>query len=105
MAELSLYRGEKSKVKNFPLKDGQVLIGTISNKTAAIYIDILNKAKELIRVEIDLSEYEERILSLEIEIDLINRFITDNVTYTVFQTTDGVNIITNNNEIILFDEK
>lgn len=105
MAELSLYRGEKSKVKDYPIKDGQVLIGTISDKTAAIYIDTLNKAKELIRVEIDLSEYIERIESLEIAIELMNRSITDNLAYTVLQTQDGINIITNNAErIICADE-
>lgn len=105
MAELSLYRGEKSKVKNLPLKDGQVLIGTISDETAAIYIDTLNKAKELIRVEIDLTEYIERIESLEIAIELMNRSITENLAYTVIQTTDGINIITSNDErIICADE-
>lgn len=105
MAELSLYRGEKSKVKNHPLKDGQVLIGTISDKTAAIYIDTLNKAKELIRVEIDLIECIERIESLEIAIELMNRSITENLAYTVLQTTDGINIITSNDErIICADE-
>lgn len=105
MAELSLYRGEKSKIKNFPLKDGQVLIGTISDKTAAIYIDTLNKAKELIRVEIDLSEYIERTESLEIAIELMNRSITENLAYTVLQTKDGINIITSNDErIICADE-
>lgn len=105
MAELSLYRGEKSKVKSFPLKDGQVLIGTISDKTAAIYIDTLNKAKELIRVEIDLSEYLERIESLEIAIELMNRSITDNLAYTVLQTKEGINIITSDGErIICADE-
>lgn len=105
MAELSLYRGEKSKVKDYPLKDGQVLIGTISDKTAAIYIDTLNKAKELIRVEIDLTEYIERIESLEIAIELMNRSITENLAYTVLQTTDGINIITSNDErIICADE-
>lgn len=105
MAELSLYRGEKSKVKNLPLKDGQVLIGTISDETAAIYIDTLNKAKELIRVEIDLTEYIERIESLEIAIELMNRSITENLAYTVLQTKDGINIITSNDErIICADE-
>lgn len=105
MAELSLYRGEKSKVKNLPLKDGQVLIGTISDKTAAVYIDTLNKTKELIRVEIDLSEYIERIESLEIAIELMNRSITENLAYTVLQTKDGINIITSNDErIICADE-
>lgn len=105
MAKLSLYRGEKSKVKNLPLKDGQVLIGTISDKTAAVYIDTLNKTKELIRVEIDLSEYIERIESLEIAIELMNRSITDNLAYTVLQTKDGINIVTSNDErIICADE-
>lgn len=101
MAKLSLYRGEKSEVKNYPLKDGQVLIGTISDKTLAIYIDTINKAKELIRVEIDLTEYIERIESLEIAMELMNRFITDNLVYTVLQTTDGINIITDNGEMII----
>lgn len=101
MAELSLYRGEKSKVKNYPIKDGQVLIGTISDKTAAIYIDTLNKTKELIRVEIDLSEYMERIESLEIAIELMNRSITDNISYATIQTKNNENIVTNNNEIII----
>lgn len=105
MAELSLYRGEKSKVKKCPIKDGQVLIGTILDKTAAIYIDTLNKDKEPIRVEIDLSEYIERIESLEIAIELINRSIKDNLSYAVLQTKDGINIATSNNELIICTEK
>lgn len=104
MAELGLYRGEKSKVKNLPLKDGQVLIGTISDKTAAIYIDTINNAKELIRVEIDLSEYMERIESLELAVELMNRSITDNLTYAVLQTKDNINIVTSKDEIIICDE-
>lgn len=105
MAELSLYRGEKSKVKNYPIKDGQVLIGTISEKTAAIYIDTLNKAKEPIRVEIDFSEYFEKIESMETEIELINRYITENLMYAILQTSDDINIVTNGNEkIICADE-
>lgn len=106
MAELSLYRGEKSKVKNYPMKDGQVLIGTISEKTAAIYIDTKNKFDKLVRVEIDFSEYAEKITDLEIELELIKRSVSNNlVLYEALQTTDGVNIVTDNGEIIICADK
>lgn len=101
MAELSLCRGEKLKVKNFPFNDGQVLIGTVYDKIAAIYIDTLNDTKEPIRVEIDFSDYIERIEFLEIEMEIINRSIADNSVYSSLQTMDDGNIITSNDEIII----
>ena len=57
---LNFYRGEKSKVKNLPLKDGQILIGTSSDKIESIYIDDLNKNGDPIRREIDFSNYIEK---------------------------------------------
>lgn len=101
MAKLKLCRGEKSKVEKLPLNDGQVSIGTILDKTAAIYIDTLDKDGKTIRVSIDFTDYIKRIEELEASVELIKNSISDASLYTILQTNDGANIVTNNNETIV----
>ncbi len=74
MAQLSLYRGDDSKIKEIPIKDGQVLIGLKDNKNVVIYIDTKNlNQNNDVRIEIDIEDICSRISSLEEKYNALER--------------------------------
>lgn len=83
--KVKFLRGEKNKVKESPIKNGQVLFGVNSNNTLAIYADIINSNGELIRLSLDLSEYTEKITMLENKVKQMEAYIA-NDTFLVINT-------------------
>lgn len=104
MVKPTFYRGKKSNVEKLPLKNGQFMIGTVLEKIMSIYLDTKDESGKLIRVVLDLSEYEQRIKSLEDEINELKLIISENIDINTIQTSDGVNIVTNNDEKLVFNE-
>lgn len=105
MAEISFHRGEKDKVVQMPLVNGQFIVGTNVNSEdiEAIYIDTTYNG-QLVRVSIDFSnllENSQRISDLEDDIALLKSQIEATVSLSYFQTSDGDYIVTNNNEKII----
>ena len=109
MAEITFHRGEKDKVTNMPLVDGQFIVGTNEDtgKIVSIYVDTKNKNNQLVHVAIDFSGYldnTERITTLEDEIALLKQQIESTVALSYFNTSDGDYITTNTGEKIILNE-
>ena len=66
MAKFRFLRGKNEKIKESKsLRDGQILIGTMSDQTFVIYMDMKTENGELVRLSLDLSEYKNKIEELE----------------------------------------
>lgn len=111
MAKISLHRGEKDTAKSMPLKDGQVIIGTINNERMALYHDVINEQGELVRVELDISDYikqleklEKVVEELEDSVIIVNRLVPnpEKLDVIAIQTNDKLNILTNNSDRIIY---
>lgn len=93
MANVLFSRGKKKAVEKQPLKDGQVMIGTISDKTFAMYIDTKNNNGELIRVTLDLTEYVDKITDLEEKVKTLEEILQEYSSETLLAISDDKNIL------------
>ncbi len=100
MADISFWRGEKSKVGNVPLKDGQFIVCKKSDDTAAIYADMKMNGK-LVRVVLDITSLIERLADLEDKILILEESVERGSLIFSLVSSQGENIVTNENETIL----